>query len=65
MDVYEPTMHALKILAKHIVQGGLIVIDDYATVEGATRAVDEYINGTNLKIQKLSTNYIPSYIEIF
>ena len=22
MDVYEPTMHALKILAKHIVQGG-------------------------------------------
>ena len=65
MAGYEPTLHPLIILTKHIVRGDLIVIDDYTTVEGVTRAIDEFISGTNLKIKKLSTNFIPLYIEIF
>ena len=43
MDVYEPTAFVLKKLFDRLVVGGLIVIDDYNTVEGATIAVDEFI----------------------
>lgn len=63
MDVFDPTSKALEIFSKYMVKGGIIIIDDYATVEGATRAVDQFIKGTELQVKKLSTNYIPSYIE--
>ena len=63
MDVYEPTLHALKIFSKYMVKGGLIVIDDYATVEGATRAVDNYCKKNKKEIKKLPFYLAPSYIE--
>ena len=37
MDVYEPTLHALKVFSKKLMQmvkGGLIV-NDYSTIEGS------------------------------
>jgi hypothetical protein len=44
--------------------GVVIVLDDYATVVGATRAVDEFIaeRNLNISIQKLPFNYIPCFI---
>lgn len=63
MDVYEPTLHALKIFSKCMVKGGLIIIDDYATVEGATRAVDNYFRKNKKEIKKLPFYLAPSYIE--
>ena len=63
MDVYEPTAFVLDKLFDRLVTGGLIVIDDYNTVEGATTAVDEFIvQHPNLKIEKLPYNNIPSFI---
>jgi len=63
MDVYEPTAFVLDKLFDRLVTGGLIVIDDYNTVEGATAAVDEFIiHHPNLKIEKLPYNKIPSFI---
>ena len=63
MDVYEPTAYVLNKLFNQLVDGGLIVIDDYNTVEGATIAVDEFIfQHPNLKIEKLPYNNIPSFI---
>jgi hypothetical protein len=46
------------------VGGGIIVLDDYSTVAGATRAVDEFIaeRNLNISIQKLPFNYIPCFI---
>ncbi len=63
MDVYEPTAFVLNQLYKRLVKGGLIIIDDYNTVEGATIAIDEFIiKYPNLKIEKLPYNNIPSFI---
>ena len=63
MDVYEPTAFVLGKLFDQLVDGGLIVIDDYNTVEGATIAVNEFIvKHPSLKIEKLPYNNIPSFI---
>ena len=63
MDVYEPTAFVLDKLFDRLVTGGLIVIDDYNTVEGATIAVDEFIvQHPNLKIERLPYNNIPYFI---
>lgn len=43
--------------------GGVIMFDDYNSVEGETRAVDEFFADKPEKIQKLSLNYIPSFIQ--
>ena len=63
MDVYEPTAFTLEKIYNQIVIGGLIVIDDYNIVEGATIAVDEFIaKYPKLKIEKLPYNDIPYFI---
>lgn len=64
MDVYEPTTFVLNQLYERLVSGGLIIIDDYNTVEGATIATDEFVaKYPNLKIEKLPYNNIPSFIK--
>ena len=44
-DWYESTMTCLSRLAPRLVPGGRIVVDDYFTWSGCTRAVDEYFAG--------------------
>lgn len=41
-DVYEPCKVGLELLFDRIVPNGLIVFDDYSTIEGETLAVDEF-----------------------
>jgi len=64
MDIYEPTLYVLKKLWDRVVPGGLVVIDDYNDVEGATKAVDEFIGTMNNAKQIYSNPYYkkPSYI---
>lgn len=62
LDVYEPTAFALEALAPHMVKGGLIVLDDYGLVKGATKAADELCEARNLELRKLSNYQIPAYI---
>lgn len=63
MDVYKPTKYVLDILEKRIVKNGIILIDDYGTMEGATKALDEFLKKRNdLKIKKLSFYKVPSFI---
>jgi len=49
-DWYESTAHELKHLYPLLVQGGVVIIDDYGHWEGARKAVDEYIESNNLKL---------------
>ena len=67
MDVYEPTIHALKTFSKYMVKGGIIVVDDYAVFDGATRATDEFCKDKSLEIKKLSyhtdSSCVTSYIK--
>lgn len=63
MDIYEPTKFTLNKLFPHIVKGGIILIDDYSTVFGATKAIDEFLNlNKGLEIKKLNIYKKPSYI---
>lgn len=63
VDVYQPTKFILEKLYDRVVGGGVIMFDDYNSVEGETRAVDEFFADKPEKIQKLSLNYIPSFIQ--
>lgn len=41
-DWYESTARELEVLYPRLVQGGVLIIDDYGHFEGARRAVDDY-----------------------
>lgn len=63
MDIYKPTKFVLKKLFKHIVKGGIILIDDYNCVYGATKIINEFLHSNKkLEIKKLSFYHRPSYI---
>jgi len=62
VDVYEPTKVVLEHMYDRLVPGGLLILDDYSTVEGETRAVDEFFKGSNFKIEKLPFCTIPAFI---
>ncbi|WP_417668096.1 TylF/MycF/NovP-related O-methyltransferase [Roseibium sp.] len=62
MDVKEPTEFALERLWERVVPGGLVVFDDYNAVEGATQAVDSFVEETGQRLQKLSFNHAPAFI---
>lgn len=62
-DVYEPSKVGLEVLFDRVVRGGLIVFDDYATVEGETIAVEEFFKDTDYVLSKFSFSHTkPSYI---
>jgi len=55
LDVYEPTAFALSTLYSKVSKNGLILIDDYRQVKGATKATDKFLKKhKHLKIERLS-----------
>jgi len=69
-DIYEPTKVALENFVPLMVNGGIIILDEYAldTFAGETKAVDEYFRkrfGFVPKIKKFSWHSAPSgYIRV-
>lgn len=62
-DVYEPCKIVLETCWEKIVPGGIVLFDDYATIEGETVAVDEFLRGKTYKIQKFPLSHEePSFI---
>lgn len=61
-DVFAPTEYVLGKLFERVVPGGVIVLDDYNTVEGETIAVDSFIANHSLRIQKAPYYKIPSFV---
>ena len=61
-DVYEPAKCIMENLYERVVPGGIIMLDDYAVWAGETNAVDEYLEGKNVKIHKLPFAATPAYI---
>ncbi len=57
MDVYEPTKFALEYLFSKVSKNGIILIDDYKNVKGATKATDSFLKkNSKLKIKNLDFN---------
>jgi O-methyltransferase len=44
MDLYEPTLSALKFFWPRVVSGGVILLDDYGHIRPVTNAVEEFSN---------------------
>jgi len=61
-DVYSPSVTILNYLFDKVVNNGLVVFDDFGTVAGETKAIDEYFSGKDVMIEKLPIAHIPSYI---
>ncbi|MGC2259124.1 MAG: TylF/MycF/NovP-related O-methyltransferase [Candidatus Sulfotelmatobacter sp.] len=64
VDVYQPSRVVLIQLFDRVVRHGLVILDDYGTAGGETRAVDEFLQETQQEvlIEKLSISHIPAYI---
>lgn len=63
LDVYEPTRFVLENLYNKISKNGIILLDDYTHIKGATLAVDEFLKKNKLKIYRVSKNGRPYYIQ--
>lgn len=63
-DVYEPAIFALERLWSRVVRpGGIVVLDDYGTVEGETLAVDEFFSDKKVRLNKFTFSHTkPSWI---
>jgi len=65
VDVYAPTKKILEILFERVVKNGLVVLDDYPIIPGATKAVDEFLKymglGDNI-LQKLPYYRLPAFL---
>lgn len=62
VDIYEPTVTILENLFPRISKGGVLILDDYSTFPGETKAVDDYFKDKNIKIQKFSFCMTPCYL---
>lgn len=61
-DTYEPAVAILEHLWPRIVRGGVLILDDYDTFPGETKAVDDYFKDKNVKILKFPFAMTPCYI---
>ena len=62
VDVYEPTKFVLEQLWDRVVVGGMVILDDYGMVEGATVAIDEFFRDKKSRIEKLTISHKPVYV---
>lgn len=61
-DIYEPAVTILEQFYPRIVKGGILILDDYGTFPGETKAVDDYFEDKNVSIRKFPFCMTPSYI---
>jgi hypothetical protein len=61
-DIYEPAVSILEHLYPRITKGGILMLDDYGTHPGETKAVDEYFHNKEVEIKKFSFAMTPCYI---
>lgn len=63
MDVFYPTIFVLEKLYKFVSKNGVVLIDDYGHIKGATIAINEFLKkNKKIKLLKLSKSSRPSYI---
>jgi len=62
VDTYKPSEVILEQLFDNVVKDGLIIFDDYTTVAGETKAIDDFFSNKKITIEKLPISHIPSFI---
>ena len=56
------TLVILQNLYDKVVKNGLVVFDDFGTVAGETKAIDEFFKEKDVDIEKLTISHVPSFI---
>lgn len=64
VDIFEPSVAVMKHLFPRLVPGGILIIDDYGRFPGETKAVDDAIEGTGLRIEKFSFCETPCFLVV-
>jgi len=62
VDVYAPTRRVLDLLWDRVVRNGVVMLDDYGTVAGETRAVEEFFADKDVLIEKPPTTHVSAFI---
>ena len=55
-------IHALSSFYKYISPKGIILLDDYSSIDGATNAINDFIKKNKLKLRSLKSNKKLKYI---
>lgn len=53
LDLMEPTRTALELFYPRVVGGGIVILDDYGKFPGASEAIEGYLAGRGVRIEKL------------
>ena len=56
LDVFQPTYFALNSFYKNVSPKGIILLDDYDSIEGATKAINLFVKKKKLKLDFLKNN---------
>ncbi|MCP4213850.1 MAG: dTDP-6-deoxy-L-hexose 3-O-methyltransferase [bacterium] len=63
VDLYEATKVCLEELFPLVVRGGIVILDDYGAFAGANKAIDDYFEDREVRIQKLPYSHAISFVE--
>jgi hypothetical protein len=55
-DTYDTTKFELEQLYDRVVQGGVVIIDDYGYTFGCKKAVDDFISSRSILLQRINRN---------
>ena len=64
LDIFRPTKFVIGKLFSKMQKNGIILIDDYGEIHGATKAIDDFFSKKKFKIEKLNYYKRPSFIKI-
>ena len=66
VDIYEPSVTVLEHLYPRIVEGGILILDDYGTFPGETKAVDDYFATKGVEAKVLTFPFcMTPWVEVF
>ena len=61
-DILEPAEVILEHLYPRLAKGGVLIVDNYGTFPGETRAVDDYFAGQDVAVRKFPFAMTPCYL---
>lgn len=55
-DTYDTTTFELERLYDYVVPGGVVIVDDYGYTIGCKKAVDDFVAGRPIMLQRINRN---------
>ena len=62
VDLFEPTKISLEYFFPKVVKGGIVILDDYGAFPGANKAIEDYFEKSNYKIEQFHFSNSVSFL---